>query len=404
MHILMVAPQPFFRPRGTPFSVLHRIRALVMLGHTVELVTYPFGETPTLPGVQVHRASAPFFVSDVPIGPSLAKVALDVPLFRLASRLARTGRFDLLHTHEEAGWLGARLRHTTGLPHLYDMHSSLPQQLTNLGKFQFRPIVAGFQYLEDYTLRGSDGVIAICPELEDHVVATGFSRPLAMIENTMDFPVEAVTPGAIAALRRRLAIGAGPVVVYTGTLEAYQGLDLLLAAGPAVRAQLPGVTFVLVGGTTEQGEAVVRTATSIGVADSVRMVSSVPPNEVATYHQLADALVTTRARGTNTPLKLYQYLRAGRPIIATDIRSHTQVLDATVAELVAPDAASIAAGLIRVLGDPERAVRLSTSAARLARERYSEEIYLARLEKLLAQLPRAHRDRDVSAGTGPGTR
>jgi glycosyltransferase involved in cell wall biosynthesis len=403
MHILMVAPQPFFRPRGTPFSVLHRIRALAMLGHTVELVTYPFGETPTLPGLQVHRSSAPFFVSDVPIGPSLAKVALDVPLFRLAARLARTGRFDLLHTHEEAGWLGARLRHTTGLPHLYDMHSSLPQQLSNFGKFQFRPIVAGFQYLEDYTLRGADGVIAICPELEDHVVATGFSRPLAMIENTMDFPVEMVTPGAIAALRERLAIGPGPVVVYTGTLEAYQGLDLLLAAGPAVRAQLPGVTFVLVGGTTEQGEAVMRTATSLGVADSVRMVPAVPPNEVAMYHQLADALVTTRARGTNTPLKLYQYLRAGRPIIATDIRSHTQVLDATVAELVAPDPASIAAGLIRVLGDPERAVRLSTSAARLARERYSEEIYLARLEKLLAQLPQARRDRDVSAGTGPGT-
>jgi glycosyltransferase involved in cell wall biosynthesis len=134
------------------------------------------------------------------------------------------------------------------------------------------------------------------------------------------------------------------------------------------------------------------------------MVPAVPPNEVAMFHQLADALVTTRARGTNTPLKLYQYLRAGRPIIATEIRSHTQVLDVTVAELVAPDAASIAAGLIRVLGDPEHAARLSTSAARLAQERYSEEIYLTRLEKLLAQLPRARRDRDVSAGAGPGTR
>ena len=40
----MIAPQPFFRARGTPFSVLHRIRALVLLGHSVDLVTYPFGE------------------------------------------------------------------------------------------------------------------------------------------------------------------------------------------------------------------------------------------------------------------------------------------------------------------------------------------------------------------------
>ena len=56
MHILMVAPQPFFRPRGTPFSVLHRIRGLTMLGHTVELVTYPFGETPSIAGLTIHRA------------------------------------------------------------------------------------------------------------------------------------------------------------------------------------------------------------------------------------------------------------------------------------------------------------------------------------------------------------
>ena len=113
MHILMVAPQPFFRPRGTPFSVLHRIRGLTMLGHTVELVTYPFGETPSIAGLTIHRAPRPPFVHDVGIGPTFAKAILDVPLFRFASRLARNRKFDLVHTHEEAGWLGARLRSFT---------------------------------------------------------------------------------------------------------------------------------------------------------------------------------------------------------------------------------------------------------------------------------------------------
>ena len=36
-RILMVAPQPFFRPRGTPFSVLHRIRVLSLAGHSIDL-------------------------------------------------------------------------------------------------------------------------------------------------------------------------------------------------------------------------------------------------------------------------------------------------------------------------------------------------------------------------------
>jgi glycosyltransferase involved in cell wall biosynthesis len=387
LHILMVAPQPFFRPRGTPFSVLHRIRALMMLGHTVELVTYPFGETPEIPGLTIHRAGRPPLVRDVGIGPSLAKVVLDVPLFRLASRLARSGRFDLLHTHEEAGWLGPRLRRQTGLPHLYDMHSSLPQQLATFGRFNWPPVVAGFRRLERYTLDGADGVIAICQELYDQVEAMGYAGPLALIENTLDFPDSPHDPAVTAALRARLGVGVGPVIVYTGTLEAYQGLDLLLAAAPLVRQELPTACFVVVGGTAPQGELLRRQAQALGVEDAVRFVPAVPPREVVEYLRLADVLVTTRAKGTNTPLKVYQYLRAGRPIVATDIRSHTQVLDGSSAELVEPAPGPIAAGLLRVLGDPERGRQLAAGAATLARERYSEAAYLQRLGDLLARLP-----------------
>ena len=56
----MIAPEPFFEPRGTPFSEFHRIRALTDLGHHVDLVTYPFGEPVTMPGLRV-----PFHLSYV---------------------------------------------------------------------------------------------------------------------------------------------------------------------------------------------------------------------------------------------------------------------------------------------------------------------------------------------------
>src|SRR5436190_13578852 len=80
MHILMIAPEPFFEPRGTPFSEYHRIRALLDLGHTVDLVTYPFGKDVSLPGLRIFRCARPPFVSRVKIGPSAAKLALDVTL------------------------------------------------------------------------------------------------------------------------------------------------------------------------------------------------------------------------------------------------------------------------------------------------------------------------------------
>ena len=61
----MIAPQPFFEPRGTPFSEFHRIRALTALGHQIDLVTYPFGDDVEMPGLRIFRCARPPFVRRV---------------------------------------------------------------------------------------------------------------------------------------------------------------------------------------------------------------------------------------------------------------------------------------------------------------------------------------------------
>jgi glycosyltransferase involved in cell wall biosynthesis len=386
VRILMVAPEPFFRPRGTPFSVLHRVRALLGLGHSVDLVTYPFGESPELPGLTIRRAGRPPGVRDVPIGPSLRKLLLDAPLFATAYEMARTGTYDLIHTHEEAGAMGGWIARGCGLPHLYDMHSSLPQQFANFGRFNWPPVVATFQALERYTLERADGVIAICPELRDHVLELGYGRPLAVIENTLDFDAPCFGASDVESLREAMGLSSARVVLYTGTFEPYQGLDLLVDAAPRVLQREPGVRFVLLGGTAEQIERLSRHTEARGVAGSFHLLPAVPPGDVFLYQRMADVLVTTRARGTNTPLKIYQYLRAGRPIVATEIRSHTQVLDRDTAELVPATADDVAGGLIRVLAHPAYARRLADAAAALAEERYSDDIYYGRLSELLDQV------------------
>ena len=107
MRILMIAPEPFFEPRGTPFSEFHRIRALTALGHQVDLVTYPFGEDVSMPGLRVIRALRPPFVHRVKIGPSAAKFPLDALLTLTAFRVGLTGKYDVIHSHEEGGVIGA---------------------------------------------------------------------------------------------------------------------------------------------------------------------------------------------------------------------------------------------------------------------------------------------------------
>src|SRR5688500_1418618 len=127
----MIAPEPFFEPRGTPFSEFHRIRALIDLGHQVDLVTYPFGQDVARTGLRIYRAARPPFVHGVKIGPSAAKIPLDALLTFSAVRRALAGRYDVIHSHEEGAVIGIILAGLLRVPHLYDMHSSLPQQLTN---------------------------------------------------------------------------------------------------------------------------------------------------------------------------------------------------------------------------------------------------------------------------------
>ena len=96
----MLAPEPFFEPRGTPFSEYHRIKALGDLGHTIDLVTYPFGLDVRLPNLRIFRSPKPPLVRRVPIGPSFTKVFLDAMLVATVLRRVAAERYDAIHSHE----------------------------------------------------------------------------------------------------------------------------------------------------------------------------------------------------------------------------------------------------------------------------------------------------------------
>src|SRR5947207_667171 len=211
----MIAPEPFFEPRGTPFSEYHRIRALTDLGHTGELVTYPFGEDVSIPGLRVFRCLRPPFMRHIGIGPSFAKVPLDILLTLTAIRRALLDRYDVVHAHEEGAAIGIVLAALLGLPHLYDMHSSLPQQLTNFKFSRSRVLRWCFERFERVAVARSRVVIVICPELERLVREIRPALDPVLIENAPGAGA-IVEGGGRAAVRARYGLGeATPVVLYT---------------------------------------------------------------------------------------------------------------------------------------------------------------------------------------------
>jgi glycosyltransferase involved in cell wall biosynthesis len=193
--------------------------------------------------------------------------------------------------------------------------------------------------------------------------------------------------GRAAAVRTEFGLGADtPVVVYTGTFEAYQGLDLLFAAAARVAASRPDVRFLLAGGRPDQIDAARAEAARAGAAAVVLFAGERPSTEIPAFLEAADVLVSPRSRGTNTPLKIYQYLRAGRPIVATRLLTHTQVLDDEVAVLTEATAEAFAAGVLRAVSDPDGSHRMGERAALLAATKYSYEAYLDKTRQVLGRL------------------
>jgi glycosyltransferase involved in cell wall biosynthesis len=384
----MIAPEPFFEPRGTPFSEYHRIRALIDLGHTVDLVTYPFGRDVDMPGLRLFRCARPPLIRDVRIGPSMAKIPLDLTLAFTAIRRAVADRYDAIHSHEEGSIIGVLLALALGVPHLYDMHSSLPQQLTNFEFTKSRLLKNLFARMERFVVRRSNVVVVICPHLAQLVSEIEPSVPSVLIENAPgsgDAPLD----GSGRRIRAELGLGdEAPVVLYTGTFESYQGLDLLFAAARHVLASRPDVRFVLAGGRPEQIEIARRQAAAAGVASAVLFAGQRPAEEIPSFLDAASVLVSPRSTGTNTPLKIYQYLRSGRPIVATRLLTHTQVLDDDVAVLTSATAEAFGSGILTVLADPARARSIAGQARELATTKYSYEAYLARTRQACAYLNR----------------
>ena len=390
MRILMIAPEPFFEPRGTPFSEYHRIRALLELGHTVDLDTYPIVRDVSLPGLRVFRSAKPPFMKGIGIGPSWRKLPLDLLLLFTTLRLARgkgsKDKYDAVHSHEEGAWWGVVVAAMLGVPHLYDMHSSLPQQLTNFAYSRSPLVKAIFGRLERFVIRRSRVVIVICPQLEEVVREIDAAVPSVLIENAPgsgDTPTE----GTGAAVRRSLHLGDGvPIVLYTGTFEAYQGLDLLFASMAHVLKTRPEARLVLAGGRPEQVELARRQADAAGIGAATIFAGQRPAEEIPAYLDAADVLVSPRSLGTNTPLKIYQYLRSGRAIVATRLLTHTQVLNDDVSYLTDATPAAFGAGIVDALADPERARGVGARARHLAETKYSYEAYLARTRQACAHL------------------
>jgi glycosyltransferase involved in cell wall biosynthesis len=395
MKILMIAPQPFFEPRGTPISVYQRLQGLSILGYQVDLVTYPLGIDVNIPNVKMYRSLRLPFIKNIKIGPSWTKLLLDVFLFFKAFYLLLINRYDVIHTHEEAAFMALFLSKIFKTPHLYDMHSRLPKQLQQSQFGYLRPVVKLFELLEYWVLKTSAVVLTIGTELDEYVNGRNGCINYIRVENRSIYGLFSHENFQTAKFHERLGLNNKLPIVYTGSFERYQGLDLLLMSVRRVVNEYPEAVFILVGGDNGQVDHWKRAAQKFGVQDHCIFTGMVSLEESMEFMDAAEILLSPRTRGLSVPLKIYSYLASGKPVVATRISAHTGLLNDDLAVIVDSTPEAFADGILLLLNDPQLRSRIGQKAQEFAREEFSHDRYIGRLETAYLSIKHAKPIREI---------
>lgn len=387
MKILLTAPQPFYEERGTPIAVRWVAEALCAKGHDVDLLTYHCGRDVEMDGMQLHRAWGPPWIRSVPPGFSVRKLCCDFFLVWKMLWMVLRGHYDVIHAVEESVFPLLCLRPWLRAALVYDMDSSMADQLIEKWPW-LEAFRSGLEFFERQAVRKADLVLPVCEYLAGKAAALGARGPVVILH---DMAMEGdAADGAVEDLRETLNV-TGPMALYVGNLEHYQGIDLLLEALRQIPE--PAVTVVVIGGTQAHVEHYRTRAQALAVAPLIRWAGPRPVPALQQYLQQADILLSPRIKGGNTPLKIYSYMLAGKVILATDISSHTQVLDAACAYLAAPEPQAVAQALQALSANPDLRRRLGQTARQRALDRHTREAYTQTLVSAYSNLkPRRGRE------------
>jgi glycosyltransferase involved in cell wall biosynthesis len=378
-RVLVIAPEPFYEDRGTPIAVRAVLEALSERGLAVDLVTYPVGTSPVFPGLEIHRVGRWLPIRRVRIGFSWSKVLLDLLMVSTILRLGSARRYALVHAVEESAFVALLLRRRLRAPILYDMQSSLPEQLREVGLFRGRWAQSALRRLERWLVENADSIVCSAG-LAAHVRALA---PHASV-NEWQFPTPSLSmPSAeVEELRRRLRIDPrARVVLYTGNFEPYQGVDDLVEAAHGVHARLPEACFVLAGAEGPSHATSSEQAKRLIARGALRILPRAPRADVLKLVAIADVVVSPRKSGANVGLKVFDYLAFGKPIVATDSPTHRSVLDEDRALLVPARPDELAQAIVTLLTDRGRAAELGAGARRYAEANLSWGSFVQRLEK-----------------------
>ena len=412
VRILYFADIRFPLERANGIQTMETCHALADRGHSVELIVrrdshqpardpFAYYGLPQTTNLIVERARV--------TGPAVSK-RLGYLAFA-AGRAFGSSRADAIVTRDlGVASMLLRIPRSMRPPLVYESHGYAPEvaaALPELVAAAGHPTERKLQRLalrEARVWRGADGYVTITKGLADELIARFGNRPrIAVVPDGVrirpctgyvrpkSVPRESHTARASDYVTKAEHVETGrPIVAYAGHLYAWKGVDVLLEA----LALVPEADGLIIGGYEEEPD-IARLkglAARLKIADRVTFTGLVPPPQVPDLLVRAQVLALPNPASAistryTSPLKLFEYMAAGRAIVASDLPSIREVLQHNVhALLVAPgDPHALAAGIRRLLEDPVLAARLGVAACE-AVAHYGWQRRAERLEALLLEV------------------
>jgi glycosyltransferase involved in cell wall biosynthesis len=377
LSVAVIAACPFPYPRGTPIRILRMSESLAARGHNVEVITYHLGQRIVDLPFRVHRIPRVPTYRRLSPGPSYQKLLIVDPLLMArVNRVLHTRHFDVIHAHHYEGLLAAlpaarRLK----IPVVFDVHtllsSELPHYALGLPKSVLRTL--------------GDALDRTLPRRADHIVAvTNAIRNRLMHE--IGIPAGKITTVYTGAEAEHFNPGTTPdpqdaprTLIYTGTLEEYQRIDLMLRAFRGVVDRQPDVRLKIVTDASfEPYENLVRNLRLGAHLDVVQ----------ADYFQLPQVLhsamiaLSPRVVCDGLPIKVLNYMATGRAIVA--FAGSAEIVENGVTGMVVEDndVEAFSASILGLLDDPDRARSLGRHARARVEEFFVWESAVVILEKI----------------------
>jgi len=367
LKIAMVAACPFPLSRGTPVRILRMSEAIANAGHDVHVITYHIGEGTPPESITVHRIPPIHSYNRLQPGPSYQKL-LQVD-FKLAVTLVKAIReqaFDIMHAHHYEGLLVALLANRTfKIPLVYDAHTLLETELYHyslgLPKRFKRHIGKKFDHLLPVK---ADHIISVSDEIRSQLInINGIQeKNVSLVPGGIELDHFNIPQASALDFSGNLKLG------FAGNFAEYQGIENMLRSFKIVLESRPNTSLQII--SNSPFNKYEDLAVSLGIRDSICLL----PSEYEFLPQsLADAdiLLNPRFEGAGYPLKLLNYMAAGKPIVT--FSGSARGIEHGKNGWVIPgnDPQDFADGILHLLSNPEKAHNLGINARKFVEKEFS---------------------------------